>query len=377
MKIAFSVALMASLALGYSGFKNGFLCCGAKETASTTATVASAETKSCSAGCCAKEGSALSLVSVQSEAKSGACSECPNSDSQASTCCTKDSTKTVAHKSGECSETCSLEKECGQDKAGTCCSKDKTQVVAHQKSECTGACAEGGKCCQDKGATSECSKDQENATLVSDKNHGGCSETCSKEGSSCESKSCCLEAMAKLPKMTFLVGSESVCCPDAAAALAEKNSETIKYVVASKEFDSKDDAFVALVEETEAFVKAFTTPAKCEASGKTSLCGTSTGCCETAAKQADAVSKAIKGIMVSYQVDGKEAACVNCAKAASEKTGKPIEYVVAGETTQCELNARLMAAKAKYEAAIKAIAEISTEVTDQETSKPELTSTNG
>ena len=175
------------------------------------------------------------------------------------------------------------------------------------------------------------------------------------DGKSCSQ--CPVEkAMANLPKMTYMVGKETTCCDKSAAKLAKKAEKPIHFVVGDKTYEKKDKAYVALVESTEAYVNKFTSPSKCEKSGTTSIAGTSCGCPVEAGKKAELVKTAIKDIKMTYKV-GKETTC--CDKSAGElvkKTGEKMAYVVAGEETCCNITARLNLAKAKYVAAVKAIA---------------------
>ena len=168
------------------------------------------------------------------------------------------------------------------------------------------------------------------------------------------------KAMANLPKMTYKVGEEMTCCDKSAAALAEKSEKPIHFVVGEKTFESKDKAYVSLVETTEAFVTKFTTACKCEKSGKTTIAGKSCSCPVDAGKKAELVTNAIKDMKVTYKV-GEETTC--CDKSASElakKSGEKMTYVVAGKETCCSLEARLNLAHAKYAAAVKALASAET-----------------
>ena len=54
--------------------------------------------------------------------------------------------------------------------------------------------------------------------------------------------------MAKLPKMTYRVGTEDLCCSESAAKLAEKEKTDVHFVVGEKVFDDKTEAYTALVE---------------------------------------------------------------------------------------------------------------------------------
>ena len=193
-----------------------------------------------------------------------------------------------------------------------------------------------------------------------------CPSNCSKSEttvatSANQEKSCCggcavAKAMKNLPAMTYKVGDKSVCCSESAAAMAKKESKPMHYVVGEKTFESKEKAYTALVESTEKFVDAFVTPKKCEKSGKTSIAGASCGCPVDAGKKAELVKKAISEVKMTYVVDGKKCGCPNEAKALASKSEAKTTYVVAGKETCCNLEARLNFAKAKYAAAVKAIA---------------------
>ena len=82
------------------------------------------------------------------------------------------------------------------------------------------------------------------------------------DSGSCESDCACPigKAMAALPKMTYKVGDQETCCSASAAALAKEHESHIHYVVAKKEFDSKDEAMVELAAVTTKFVDDFATP---------------------------------------------------------------------------------------------------------------------
>ncbi len=163
-------------------------------------------------------------------------------------------------------------------------------------------------------------------------------------------------AMKNLPAMTYKVGDESVCCSKSAAALAEKNDKPVMFVVGEKTFDSETEAYTALVESTEAFVEKFITPSKCEASGMTSIAGSSCGCPVEAGKKSEMVKAAIKDIKMTYVVGETKCSCPNEAKSLAAKTDEKTTYVVDGKESCCNLEARLNLAKAKYAAAVKALA---------------------
>ena len=189
------------------------------------------------------------------------------------------------------------------------------------------------------------------------------------EGGKCQAGKCCeggtcstacsvavANAKEKLPKLVYKVGKESTCCSESAAALAEKSKETVQYVVADKTYSCKNEAFAALVTETEKFVDSYVSVSKCEVSGKSTVAGKSFDCCVEAGKQAELVQAAIKEVKVSYKVGDEDACCAGSAAALAKKNNKPIKYVVNGEATECELTSRLNLATAKYLAAVSALA---------------------
>ncbi len=161
-------------------------------------------------------------------------------------------------------------------------------------------------------------------------------------------------AMASLPKMTYKVGEESTCCSESAAKLAEESAAPIHYVVGDNVYESKEEAFVSLVESTEEMVNAYITPACCEESGTTTIAGETCDCPNAAAARTELVSKAVEDIMISYKVGEESVCCPNAAAALAEESGEAIHYVVGEEDTCCEMTARLTAATLRYKAAVQA-----------------------
>ena len=164
-------------------------------------------------------------------------------------------------------------------------------------------------------------------------------------------------AMKNLPAMTYKVGDEATCCSTSADALAKEHSKPIHFVVGKKTFEDKQQAYTALVESTEKFVNDFITPSKCEKSGMTSIAGASCGCPVDAGKKTELVKKAVSDIKMTYVVGEKECNCPTQAKSlAAANTEAKTKYVVSGKETCCNLEARLNLAKARYAAAVKALA---------------------
>ena len=187
-----------------------------------------------------------------------------------------------------------------------------------------------------------------------------CSEKTCSEGvcpASCDSAECA-SALEALPKMTYLVGTESTCCDKSAASLAQKHDAPIQFVVGEETFDSKEDAYETLISKTEEMVNAFTTPSTCHVSGTTTIAGEKCSCSVKAGEIAKQVSAATQLVSMSYKVGEESCNCPMSAAAMAKKAGTDMTYVIAGEETTCSKTARLKLAQAKYLAAVKAAAKM-------------------
>lgn len=176
------------------------------------------------------------------------------------------------------------------------------------------------------------------------------------EKTECQGQCPIAKAMGDLPKMTYKVGEEMVCCAESAAALAKKSEMPIHFVVGEKSFEAKEAAFTSLVEQTESFVKEFVTPCKCEVSGKTTIAGKSCNCPVEAGSRAELVKTAAAKVQMTYAVGEETCNCPMKAAEMAKTSGSKKEFVVAGEKTCCEMTARLNLARAKYKAAVEALA---------------------
>lgn len=163
-------------------------------------------------------------------------------------------------------------------------------------------------------------------------------------------------AMDKLPKMSFLVGETETCCSDSAAAMAKSADQPIHYKVGDATFETKEEAFTTLVSKTEAMVADFTTPSTCSASGTTTIAGKSCHCPMEAGTMAKKVAAATQLVSMKYKVGDETCSCPNSAKAMAREAGVSTTYVVDGTETNCEMTARLTLARAKYKAALEALA---------------------
>lgn len=202
----------------------------------------------------------------------------------------------------------------------------------------TGMTCSGGSCPASKSMASETMTSE---TMTSEKECSGCPMEA---------------AMAKLPKMTYLVGTESTCCSMSAEALAEKHDAEIQYVVGDDTFQSKEDAMVGLAEATETFVSTFASTHKCEASGTLTVAGKSMSCSVMAAQRAEVAKKAMDEVEMTYLVGTESCACPMKAASLAKTTGEEKHFVIDGEETCCSVDARVRLAQAKYKAAVEALA---------------------
>ena len=176
------------------------------------------------------------------------------------------------------------------------------------------------------------------------------------EKTECQGQCPIAKAMGELPTMTYKVGEETTCCSESAAALAKKSEMPIHFVVGEKTFEEKEAAYTSLVEQTEAFVNDFITPCKCETSGVTKIAGKSCNCPVEAGNTAELVKAAAKKVQMTYAVGEETCNCPMKAAEMAKASGAKKEFVVAGEKTCCEMTARLNLARAKYKAAVEALA---------------------
>jgi len=165
--------------------------------------------------------------------------------------------------------------------------------------------------------------------------------------------------LEKLPRLAYMVGEESICCSEMAKAKAKETGAKLVYLVGTKKFETETAAFTGLVEETEKFVDQFSKPQECKVSGSISIAGQECSCSVMAGEIAQKVKKAMDTVAVSYKVGDKVCSCPVEAKANATSSGLKMLFVVAKEATECEQTARLNLAKAKYQAALVAMAKTS------------------
>ncbi len=300
------------------------------------------EAGSCSGGKC---GAAAATAAKP-------CGQCP------ATATSQDVAKSCS--TGECAGGACSEGACKGCPGTTATSKDGATACAEGK--CAGgacattACSEGKSCAEGGSCTVATSKAGDGAACAS--------STCSSQCKDCPVTT----AMKQLPQLAYQVGADKTDCPNAAAELAKKSSEAIKYVVADKSFDNEGEAKLALVETTEQFVAAFIEPKVCKESGNISVAGHK-ACCEgTAAQMSKVAKEAMDKVQMTYLVGEKSCHCPVEAEQVAKDSGEPTVFCVGEDKTACQVTARLNLARAKYRAAVVALmqAETATKPTSQD-----------
>lgn len=181
------------------------------------------------------------------------------------------------------------------------------------------------------------------------------SATCPASGGACSVTA----GLEKLPKLAYMVGEESICCSEMAKAKAKETGAKLVYLVGTKKFETEAAAFTGLVDETEKFVEQFAKPQECKVSGAITIAGQECSCSVMAGEIAQKVKKAMDTVAVSYKVGDKVCSCPIEAKANATSSGLKMLFVIDKDATECEQTARLNLAKAKYQAALVAMAKTS------------------
>ena len=189
------------------------------------------------------------------------------------------------------------------------------------------------------------------STLLAEEECEKCPHQADKECSACPIQT----AMKNLPKITYVIGKETTCCEKSANKLAQEQNAPIVYLVEKEKFEDANEAKLALVSATEAFVEKFANPHVCKVSGTTTIAGQKTECNKTAAKLAGLVNTAMKNVRMTYAVGDEACECPHAATSLAKSSGKAKLFVVGEEKTECEVTARLNLALAQYRAMVKAI----------------------
>ncbi|MEM6469163.1 MAG: hypothetical protein AAF802_06305 [Planctomycetota bacterium] len=213
----------------------------------------------------------------------------------------------------------------------------------------TGGTCEGGSCPLT--ATSDCAK-------------GACAgETFTTAADECEGGTCPISAavaksMKTLPQLEFVIGDECTQCEKTAANWASTNQKPLQYAVGEKKFSDKGKAYDALIAQTESMLASFVKPETCAKSGMTTVAGEACSCPVMAGQIAKKAKDAAATITVAYRVGDETCSCPKTSAAMAKEAGVDRTFLVGEVETTCAKTARLAYARARYEAAAKAAAEL-------------------
>jgi len=268
------------------------------------------------------------------------------------------------------SESSTVKKEGCQGKAQTVADKDGKEGCDKAKAQ-TVADKDGKGDCQKGDAKTVADKEgccKKGAQTVAEKS--GKASGCCKSG---KSAALVAEVMKSLPHMTYKVADESTPCPDAAAALVAKTEGAkIEYVVGEDTFCSKDQAQARLATlldkaTTGLLEVGYSVDGECvkcphaaqgiaaekKSTVKYRVAGVDFSSKEHAEKAIAKAREALTQVTATRTVGDKTEA-VKCWDEI--KCGEKATYTVAGNETQCPIEAKLMLAEAKIRVIVETAA---------------------
>lgn len=305
---------------------------------------------------------------------------------QSSACCAAKAAKaeTVAQQVNQADKTCDTAKTC--DTGKTCPVTGAAQTVAQQTNQAQKTC-DTGKTCSDKGeaavamnvsqqtkADGACcaSKDASPAQQVAAKT-GACSEGVQAAGG-CSGAGKVAALAADMPALQRKVGDEVTTCPVRADELAQNSGQPVMYVVGQRSFQDASQASQAYAAELTSYLDKATrvtfavdgecvpcpdAASKACSEGKTMtyrVAGRDFTSAEAAVRAAAMAYAASRQVNLNYEVDGECAgSCEDGAKAKSMASAEPVIYRVGDRKTQCDVQASVMLAVARIEAAVTAV----------------------
>jgi len=205
-----------------------------------------------------------------------------------------------------------------------------------------------------------------------------CEKSCgAKTAAACAGKSGCdISKKLNLPSLTYRVGDFQTACSKTAEKVAAKNGASLRYVVEGKSHKDQAKAVAALAaaidkRANDMLQVRFVVGKKCVgcpnaaaslASSKGEkviyrVAGRDFTCDKKAKKIAERARKAVKRVSMQYKVGDK---CVGGPKAAgamAKSKGEKMQFVVGKKSTPCNIEAKLLMARAKAEAIYAAGAE--------------------
>lgn len=160
--------------------------------------------------------------------------------------------------------------------------------------------------------------------------------TCNKSASSCCN-------MGEFPTMVRMVGDKAVGCPMTAEKMAKESNSKVMFAVAGQKFEKEGEAWGALADASEMYVKKFTTIAA-TLDGKTYfVCDEgAAGCCKTGAaktasmkgccKSGQAKMAKAEGASCGSKTEAKAAAAGSCHGKSDAKDAKVVKVEEKGAT---------------------------------------------
>lgn len=313
------------------------LCCAGAAFAQT-------ETRSC---CADKAAKAETVAQQTSQAAEKTCDT-------GATCPITGAAQTVAQQTAQPDgKSCCPEKGAGKGEAA--------QTVAVAVSQQTKA---DGACCASKDATA--------AQQVAAKT-GACSEGAQPAGG-CSGAGKVAALAADMPALQRKVGDEVTTCPVKAGELTQATGQPVVYLVGQRSFEDATKASQAYAAELTSYLDKATrvtfavdgecipcpdAASKACSEGKTMtyrVAGRDFTSAEAAVRAAAMAYAASRQVNLNYEVDGECAgSCEDTAKAKSMASAEPVIYRVGDRETQCDVQASVMLAVARIEAAVTAV----------------------
>jgi len=246
------------------------------------------------------------------------------------------------------------------------CTKSKdgatVQQVVHQEAGKEGC--EGKTGCE--GAATA------TAQLVSHQPAAECEAACDSEKSGLQTVS----FPADMPAMHYVVGEKETCCPEEAAQLVSTGGQ-MQYKIADVTYTDQAEAGKAYAAELERYLDrttrvSFVVGDECcccpiqaeelaKASGQTvryKVGSTVFDCADKAIRASALAYGRAQQVSMHYAVDGKETECAETFAQAKTCTTTKASYLVAGQETQCEVEAACLLVTARIQAALAAAEQV-------------------
>lgn len=257
-----------------------------------------------------------------------------------------------------------------------CCADKAAQTAAQTVAMQTAQTADGKQCCASKGEAAAQQvalvDGQSCQTACSDAQTAGQTAGQIASGCSIEGK---LALAADLPAMQRKVGDEVTSCPVKAGELSQASGQPVIYLVGQQSFEDANQATEAYAAELTSYLDKATrvtfavdgecipcpdaASKACSAEGKTMtyrVAGRDFTSAEAAVRAAAMAYGASRQVNLNYEVGGECAgSCEKTAAEMSMATAQPVVYRVGDKETRCDVQASVMLAIARIEAAVTAV----------------------